>query len=98
MNDFVEGKHFQKLPVNQCPVCKHTLDAVGQLAEETELPTPGDVVVCFGCTAVLTITEHLGVRVMSKGEIASLDEVMRNELMEIRARIKTVHETFNLER
>jgi hypothetical protein len=42
-----------RIPICLCPLCGHSLDSVGSLSDPTAAPSPGDWIVCIGCTAIL---------------------------------------------
>lgn len=58
-----------RTPVNLCPSCGHTIDALGRPDGGDILPRPDDVTLCINCAAVLIINHDLTVRSPTPGEL-----------------------------
>jgi hypothetical protein len=56
-----------------CPVCGHTLDAARQV-RGLGTPSPGDLTMCFECTAFLVFDQPPALHAMTDDELAALDE------------------------
>ena len=63
-----------KLNKQQCPVCESVLDAASGLADADAVPGPGDVTICFSCTALLEFTED-----MSFAEFTDYDQLPEDQ-------------------
>lgn len=75
------------LPKAHCPVCNATLDAASPSQNVPE-PEPGDVSVCFYCTAFLVFNAEMIPESLSDSELNSLDSEIISELTRIRNAIK----------
>ena len=65
---------FPRLPTVRCPHCGKKLNAAGRLGEDAPpMPTPGDMMVCFGCGEIAAFDARLRLRRMTAVEIAGLD-------------------------
>jgi hypothetical protein len=80
------GEGVWLMPPNCCPACGYTLDAHGDLTDDSPCPQSGDLTVCMRCVEVLCFTEHMGVRRAMQSEYADNAEVI-----EMQARIRAMH-------
>lgn len=78
--------NHMKLPECRCPHCDHKLDAATSVEGESA-PGPGDVTVCFYCTAFLVFGDALTLRLMTTDEIGELDAEVRGLLVRLRKQI-----------
>ena len=89
MSDQEEGVY--RHPAVPCPMCGHTLDAVGSKdgSDQGDI-APGDYSVCIACACVLEYTALGGYRVPSDAEWEALPRDLRVELVEVAQRIKAL--------
>lgn len=74
------------VPRSYCPVCSLKLGAATYIHDFDApiQPGAGDVTVCIGCSAFLTYTDDLTLRLMQHEEVADLPDLPRDELMRVR--------------
>lgn len=75
------------LPTACCPTCGAKIDAASP-TQCASGPEPGDVSICFYCTAFLEFNEDMIPELMSEGTQESLKPDTLAELMRIREAIK----------
>jgi hypothetical protein len=81
-----ESEH---LPEQQCPHCKHKLDAATSATGETCTPTPGCLTICAYCSRVLIFEAGLTVRPATREDLDTLPPDVR--AMVARAVLVTRH-------
>lgn len=69
-----------ELPEMKCPRCHAPLNAVLVIEEHRPVPTPGDMILCQACIAILAFTEQGGIRIMTKSETDRLSDEEREAL------------------
>lgn len=67
-----------------CPECGYRFEACSHFEDEARVPKPGDFCVCINCTAVLRLTDGLGLRTATLLELSS-DECPPDVLKHVRA-------------
>ena len=82
-----EFENVTRMPKVHCPICGEKLDAASP-AEGQGTPGPGDVSVCFYCTAFLVFGEDMAPELMSEETYKALDRETLAELSMIRSLIK----------
>jgi hypothetical protein len=66
-----ESIHYDE--VVPCPVCGTSIDAARQV-HGMRAPVPGDLTLCFECTALLVFDRPPALHAMTDAELAALDE------------------------
>jgi hypothetical protein len=56
-----------------CPVCSAPIDSATQV-KGMDSPSPGDLTMCFACTALLVFDQPPALHAMTDAELAALDE------------------------
>jgi hypothetical protein len=77
------------LPEAHCPVCANKLDAASP-TQGAPAPEPGDVSICFYCTALLEFNENLIPELMSEETHKSLEPATLAELLRVRNAIREI--------
>jgi uncharacterized protein with PIN domain len=68
-----------ELPECRCLNCNKKLNKAGSTQSEDSVPSPGNLVLCIGCGAVMMFAEDLTLRGMTREEMDDLcndDEAM----------------------
>ena len=55
------------MPPSKCPTCGTPNDAASHWANPDIKPRPGDVMMCFECTEILTIEPDMSTRKITPG-------------------------------
>lgn len=79
------------LTPTKCPSCGYKLDAATCPDDESKRPQPGDLSVCFNCTAILSFDERLKPVTATEAEIRSLPVVTRVRFALLRQTIQHFH-------
>jgi hypothetical protein len=77
-----------KLSPMQCPHCGSKLDAASTINEETPIPKPRDLTVCFGCGEVLQFDTRLHLEKISAIELAELEPQEADSLKRVQSLIR----------
>lgn len=56
-----------------CPVCSAPIDSASQL-KGMDTPSPGDLTLCFACTALLMFDQPPALHAMTDAELAGLED------------------------
>jgi len=72
---------------NCCPVCEAKLDAASPVEGEQQ-PGPGDVSICFYCTAFLEFDQDMNVIKITQKTLSELSAATLAELIQVRLHIK----------
>ncbi len=75
------------LPEAHCPNCGNKLDAASP-TQGAPAPEPGDVSICFYCTALLEFNKEMIPELMSEETHQSLNPATLAELLRVREAIK----------
>jgi hypothetical protein len=78
-----------KMEDDACPVCGTRLTAFSN--DKDQVPSPGDLSICFNCTSVLEICEDFTVKQMAADEFESLDIEVRHHIREYQRRLRSLH-------
>lgn len=78
-----------RTPKNNCPVCKHHIDAATCI-EDDHTPEQDDVSLCLYCSSVNAFNSDLTLRAMTDSEIGDLPHEIRQEIQKARKAIKHV--------
>jgi hypothetical protein len=81
---------YSKTPDQQCPFCRHTVNAASMFEPEHEAPGPGDFVLCLNCAAILRFDRDMIARKLDADALQALvdDPEFARELARRRLQIR----------
>lgn len=77
------------VPINNCPVCKHYIDAA-TCVEYDYTPQQDDISLCLYCSSVNAFNSDLTLRAMTDSEIGDLPHEVKQHIQKARKAIKDV--------
>jgi hypothetical protein len=77
-----------KMEDDACPVCGTRLTAFSN--DKDEVPSPGDISICYNCTSVLEICEDYTVKKMADDDFETLDIEVRHHINEYQRRLRSL--------
>jgi hypothetical protein len=73
---------------DSCPICGVKLTAFSN--DKNQVPSPGDLSICYNCTSVLEICEDYTVIELPSEEFEQLDIDVRHHIKEAQRRLRTL--------